>query len=202
MARRSGKSKLRRLVDYLVTAVVVLALAVGVVWLEQMNAETISAPARVIDGDSLVLDGFKVRLVGIDAPELDQFCQAGEGAYPCGRRAREHLQALVGIEASVACRSEGEDKYGRMLAECFSGSLSLNAQMVRDGWAVSYGDFLWLEREARKAKRGVWIGEFERPDQWRIKAGGLVETHDGALIRRIWRRLNTWLGGESDGFDV
>lgn len=198
MTRRSGKTRLRRLSDYLVTAVFVLLLAFGVVWLEQMNAQVISAPARVVDGDSLELGALRVRLVGIDAPELNQQCQGSEGNYACGQRARRHLQSLIIGQAAVECRSEGEDKYQRMLAECFTGSLSLNAQMVRDGWAVSYGDFLWLEREARNARRGVWAGDFERPDQFRIRTGGLAEIRDGALMRRIWRRLRTWFGSESE----
>ena len=202
MIRRSGKTRLRKLSDYLVTAVFVLLLAVGAVWLEQMNAQVISAPARVVDGDSLEMGGLKVRLVGIDAPELNQQCQGNEGNYACGRRARSHLQSLIIGQSSVECRSEGEDKYQRMLAECFTDGLSVNAQMVRDGWAVSYGDFLWLEREARHAKRGVWAGDFERPDQFRIRKGGLAEIRNSALMRRIWRRLRTWFGSESESDDA
>ncbi len=62
-----------------------------------------------VDGDTLVCNRRKVRLVNVDAAELDQ---AG------GPAARRRLQALV-RGRTVTLKSFGQDRYGRMLAEAY-----------------------------------------------------------------------------------
>ena len=43
------------------------------------NAESIAGRASVIDADTLQINGERIRILDIDAPEKDQFCQPGEG---------------------------------------------------------------------------------------------------------------------------
>lgn len=188
MARKNRKSKWRSLLDYFTTGLLVALLAATAAWFESNNAVLISAAPRVVDGDSLEMNGEKIRLVGIDAPELNQICQISQVDYSCGQRARDYLRSLIRNVEKVDCVGEGDDKYGRLLAECFAGKISLNAKMVRDGWAISYGGFGWVERTARKEKLGLWAGEFDNPSDWRAKTGGLVEIQSGAFLRGIWRR--------------
>jgi endonuclease YncB( thermonuclease family) len=70
---------------------------------------------------------------------------------------------------SVSCTIEREDRYRRALAVCTAAGIDLNAEMVRRGAAVAYIDrrYLAQEQEARAARRGIWAGTFERPEDWR-----------------------------------
>ncbi|PCJ60346.1 MAG: hypothetical protein COA65_03715 [Rhodospirillaceae bacterium] len=58
-----------------------------------------------------------------------------------------------------------------MIATCFAGSINLNAEMVRRGWALAYRryskDYVVEEIEAQEAKLGIWAGDFELPWKWR-----------------------------------
>lgn len=142
-------------------------------WIEDLfAAPSFGGTARVVDGDSLEIGDVRVRLYGIDAPELAQHCLSADGRdYACGREARERLSALIGGRP-VSCRREGRDRFRRILARCENGLEELGAAMVRQGWAVAYagadGDgHRALERAAQRAKLGVWSGRFQRPEEWR-----------------------------------
>jgi endonuclease YncB( thermonuclease family) len=128
------------------------------------------AHVRVIDGDSLRADGKKIRLTGIDAPELSQTCRDAQAReWPCGLAAKARLIALVS-RGKVVCTARGHDRYGRTLAVCSAGGTAdLGEALVRTGYAVDYyeGGYHAAEREARGARRGLWQGEFERPEDWR-----------------------------------
>jgi len=131
--------------------------------------QILSGTARVIDGDTLDLQGTRIRLLGIDAPESGQACRDAQGApYPCGERARAALAEMI-AGRPVSCTIEREDRYRRGLAVCTAAGIDLNAEMVRRGAAVAYIDrrYLAYEQEARAARRGIWAGAFERPEDWR-----------------------------------
>lgn len=122
--------------------------------------------AHVGDGDSVTIDGVRLRLIGIDAPELAQVCHRGGQAHRCGDEAKAHLEDLVG-ERPLACVWDRLDLYGRGLAHCRAGAVDLGAAMVRDGWALAYGGYEAEEAEARRARRGLWAGDFEWPEDVR-----------------------------------
>ncbi|RVI61297.1 thermonuclease family protein, partial [Sinorhizobium meliloti] len=98
----------------------------------------LSGPASASDGDSLRLDGRRIRIEGIDAPEIGQMCRRGETAWDCGAQARRRLVALVAGTTTV-CRLHGRDRYGRELGVCAAGGADLGREMVLSGHAVSYG---------------------------------------------------------------
>lgn len=55
-----------------------------------------AAPAIAVDGDSLEIGSRRIRLMGIDAPEYDQFCKKNNGElYPCGQLAADYLKTLI-----------------------------------------------------------------------------------------------------------
>jgi micrococcal nuclease len=132
-----------------------------------------SAPVwRVVsvrDGDTLrAIDQGKterkVRLVGIDAPEIGQ-------AF--GTKARDGLTAIVKGK-SVEVHADSEDRYGRTLARLVVGGQDVNLAMVAEGLAwhfTRYSDDAVLaaaEREARAARRGLWADpEPVAPWDWR-----------------------------------
>lgn len=127
---------------------------------------------EAVDGDTLRAKGQRIRLNGIDAPELSQTCRDAQGqAWSCGTAARSHLAALV-ARGGVTCSKRGEDRYGRMLATCSAAGIAdIGDAMVRDGHALNYGrytsDYAGAEREARAARRGLWQGAFDNPEGWR-----------------------------------
>lgn len=128
--------------------------------------EEVNGVARIIDGDSIRIDGEEIRLVGIDAPEGRQKCQRDGQDWSCGKDASRALGALL-RGARITCAIEGMDKYDRLLGTCFKGGQDINAWMVEQGWAVAYGDYNEAERQARRAGRGIWASEFDRPQDWR-----------------------------------
>ena len=130
-------------------------------------AQTVAGRAHVVDGDSLEIGSLRLRLYGLDAPELRQQCSGRDGrSIACGQEARKHLLALIeGRE--VVCTGLERDRYERLLVTCRAGDRDLNDQMVADGWAVSYGAYQSVEGRARRERRGLWDGDFEEPASWR-----------------------------------
>jgi endonuclease YncB( thermonuclease family) len=119
-----------------------------------------------IDGDSFRAGKVEVRLHGIDAPEYRQACDGN----PCGRMARDALSELI-RNRNVSCKVIDRDRYGREVAVCRDGSLEINREMVRLGWAIAYrkhsGTYVSAEVEARNAGRGIWQWQFEKPEDYR-----------------------------------
>ncbi|GHE67357.1 hypothetical protein GCM10019059_28940 [Camelimonas fluminis] len=152
----------------LLLAVSLLAACAAVVTMlpEKEKGELLQGRARAVDGDSVRLNGVEIRLAGLDAPELRQTCERNGQSWNCGEAARSFLATRLG-RADASCRSQGIDRYGRTLAVCSVAGEDINAALVRDGMAVSYGDYGREEAEARAARRGVWAGQFMTPQEWR-----------------------------------
>ncbi len=134
------------------------------------NAD-ITGPARVIDGDTIEIAGERIRLHGIDAPEAKQTCQDDyDKEWDCGQEATFALAKMVG-NLTVTCKGNQRDKYGRLIAVCFVGNQNLNAELVRQGWALAYRrysmDYVDDEKAARVALKGLWNGVFVPPWEWR-----------------------------------
>lgn len=130
-----------------------------------------AAPIRVADGDTIELGGQRIRLQGIDAPELHQECRDASGRnWPCGRRARSELRKLIGND-SVQCEQRTKDRFNRSVAVCRAGSRDLGEAMVRSGFAFAYPDWASpygaAQSEARSRKAGLWAGSFQNPRAWR-----------------------------------
>jgi endonuclease YncB( thermonuclease family) len=149
----------------------------------------LSGRARVIDGDTLEIDGRHIRLEGIDAPEMGQTCgRRLIGSWKCGSDAAERLAALV-AKRSVSCESRGDDKYGRMLGICFVDGNDINAQMVREGYAwafVKYSQtYVQQEATARAQRVGIWQGDAEPAWVYREKrwAGAEQAAPQGCAIK-------------------
>lgn len=127
----------------------------------------------VRDGDSFKLNETSIRLDGIDAPELKQNCNSADGSiWRCGPESRKQLGLLL-KSGEVKCTSTATDRYGRSIATCSAGKIEdVAREMVRQGWAIASGrqgegKYAAEEEEARKAKRGIWQGPFERPKKYR-----------------------------------
>lgn len=126
-------------------------------------AEALAGPATVVDGDTLVISGVRVRLEGIDAPEAGQICaSAVAGSWRCGTEASGALARVVSGR-ELRCEPQGLDRYGRTLAVCFLGDQNINAWMVRKGYAWAFVKYssIYVREEAlaRGEKLGIWQGE-------------------------------------------
>jgi endonuclease YncB( thermonuclease family) len=150
-------------------------------------AEIIGTP-RIIDGRTLEVAGQRVTLFGIDAPDSDQVCQHGGRDYQCGKVARAALWDLVaGLDVSCTPEAEGPAPNGGIAATCTAGGFSLNENMVYTGWALADRDatdrYAVIEAEAKKARRGLWKGEFVPPWKWREvrPASGPEDDVDGSV---------------------
>ena len=134
--------------------------------INQVKSQTI----KIVDGDTIHLNGEKIRFTGIDTPELKQTCfKEGEKVY-CGVTAKQILIFKIGTD-NVECVSEGKDRYKRTLAECFINNESLSSYLVRSGYAFAYRryskKFVPDEDYAKINKIGMWSMEFDYPWDYR-----------------------------------
>lgn len=151
--------------------VLLTSLVLVLVTIDLVEAKDIAGIATVVDGDTLIIGNVKIRLIAIDAPETDQAClNAANQVYSCGILARERLSTRIG-GASVDCRTEATDRFGRFLAVCYLGKDDLNKWLVSEGLALSYVQYSdrykATEEIAKRRKRGLWSGAFVAPWDWR-----------------------------------
>ena len=132
--------------------------------------QDITGPARVIDGDTVEVQGERIRLQGIDAPEKRQTCTDKGCRWKCGLEASMALiDRIAGRD--ISCAIEGRGKYGRAIGVCSMNGEDLNAWMVGEGWALAYVRYskAYINEEARakSERRGIWRGRFVKPWEWR-----------------------------------
>jgi len=124
----------------------------------------------VLDGDTIEVlhhgQTERIRLNGIDCPEKGQ-------AY--GNNAKQATSALV-FGKDVMLQTFGKDTYGRTLADVrLLDGIHVNHTLVKDGWCWWYRKYAprnreleRLEKEAREAKKGLWVAPTQVPPwEWR-----------------------------------
>jgi endonuclease YncB( thermonuclease family) len=143
--------------------------------------------ARIVDGDTISINGVQIRLEGIDAPETAQTCVGAKGdTWQCGITGTQRLAGLVKGER-VICDKSGHDRYNRTLAYCrLENGTELNAWMVRQGFALAFvrysSKYVNEEKEAREANRGLWAGTFQAPWDWRAANQTKLPPNNGAPL--------------------
>ena len=129
-----------------------------------------SQELRVVDGDTIHLNGEKIRFTGIDTPELKQTCIKEGVINPCGVTAKEILIEKID-DNKVECISDGKDQYKRTLAECFVNNQSLSSYLVRSGYAFAYRryskKYISDEDYAKVNQIGMWSMNFQYPWDYR-----------------------------------
>lgn len=140
---------------------------------------TFSGTAVAVDADTLSINGRRVRLASIDAPEASQTCfravRANLGttapSWPCGQAATRVMQRMLARDPHVTCHAKATDRYGRTVAVCENEGGDLGARMVAQGMATAYRRYSTMyvdhEEAARAEKLGIWSGEFEQPEAYR-----------------------------------
>ena len=163
--------------------IVPLLFALSVAAAPAWAAERTGA-ARVLDGDTLEIAGEKIRLYGIDAPELHQECKDTSGRpWPCGIRARSELRRIIGTDP-VQCRVVSTDRYGRNIAVCEAGGRDLAEEMEKVLLALKPGQIA----QAPVLTRFGWhVVRLDRHAPARALPFEAVEAHIRALLRaRAW----------------
>ncbi|MEJ8308605.1 thermonuclease family protein [Agrobacterium larrymoorei] len=148
-----------------VTFIAALALALPNI----ATAAEITGRASVIDGDTIEINGTRIRFNGIDAPESNQLCQNASGkAYRCGQASAKALDAFLSQSRPTTCVPTGKS-YDRLVGHCVRADGSdVNTWMVRNGYAIdwpkySHGFYAETQQEAQLAKAGIWSGSFQMP---------------------------------------
>ena len=136
------------------------------------NYPTIYSQARVVSGDTLILEGGRyIRLFGIDAPESNQSCADNYGkAYRCGQQASAWLRSWI-QDNEIECHIIQQNAQGNMVGTCSLGVYDIGAALVNAGWAVVYKQhtdiYMPYQIQAQNNHRGLWQGEFYMPWDWR-----------------------------------
>ena len=155
---------------YLSKKKVILVISISVLVFLFTYTDIKSQDVKITDGDTIKINGEKIRFSGIDTPELNQTCAKEGIKNSCGLIAKQILIDKI-IDNKVKCIKEGKDRYKRILAECFVNNESLSRYLVRSGYAFAYRKyskkFIIDEDYARVNKLGMWSMEFEYPWDFR-----------------------------------
>ena len=202
-------------------ALLVVAALTALAWPVGVAAQGITATVLSIgDGDTIRVrqagKALTVRLACIDAPETAQ--------GPYGQQARNYLQQRLPVGREVSLDVKTTDRYGRSVAEVFSG-VNINLALVEDGQAFAYRQYLsgcnakeYLDAEYRASRRryGVWQveGGITRPWDFRRGRRSAVipdgttpggrryrcsEISSYAKAQELLRQGHTYLDGNADG---
>ena len=155
---------------YLNKKKVILVISVSAIVFFLTYTDVKSQNLKITDGDTIKINGEKIRFSGIDTPELKQTCLKEGVKNFCGKEAKQILIDKI-ADNKVTCVREGKDRYKRTLAECFVNDESLSSYLVRSGYAFAYRKyskkFIIDEDYARANKLGMWSMEFEYPWHFR-----------------------------------
>ena len=157
---------------YLNKRKVILVISVSILVFLFSYIDVKSQDIKIIDGDTIRINGEKIRFSGIDTPELRQTCLKQGIKVLCGITAKQILIDKI-ADYKINCIREGKDQYKRSLAECIVNDESLSSYLVKSGYAFAYRKyskkFVTDENFARTNKIGMWSMEFDYPWDWRKK---------------------------------
>jgi micrococcal nuclease len=149
----------RKLIIPLVSVVLIILLGV----FHGYSACKLHQVVKVFDGDTIQLDdGRKIRLIGVDAPEVESPYRKAEH---WGEQSKAYLASFIlNKRISITLGDPPLDKFNRTLAYIYLGDILVNGRIIRDGWASAYRVFyhpwrdlfLIYEREARSKGLGMW----------------------------------------------
>lgn len=147
-----------------------------------------SGPARVIDGDTVEVAGTRIRLHGIDAPEVAQTCSTEQGVrFACGTWVTDQTRQLL-LGKWLRCTQVDTDRYGRMVATCDMGGQDLGQVLVERGLAFAYRKYSMAydldEKRAAIMDRGLHALRIQSPSQFRkTRAVGRFPTDPNCRIK-------------------
>jgi len=137
----------------------------------------VSGVAVAVRGDEIQLGNKRIRLAGIVAPKIIQYCRdASTKPYPCGRKSMEFLGSLIDRRL-VRCSVKPDG-----IGSCYLGRRDLSAMMIESGEAIPARDapatYRTLSEQAKSFRKGLWQGDFIHPDEWHryLRRNPIVKT--------------------------
>ncbi len=143
------------------------------------NQKQIFKVLKIYDGDTIQISGldliFKVRLVGIDSPEIGY---KGQQSQAYSQKSKKYLSTLLNNK-KITLKSYGLGGYGRQLAEIFVDNKNINIEMIKAGLTEVYKgkpskkldvqQYLKEEKKAKSSKLGMWAqgSSYISPKKWR-----------------------------------
>ncbi|MFD3190588.1 thermonuclease family protein [Sedimentitalea sp. HM32M-2] len=126
---------------------------------------------RVIDADTWDVGGQRVRLFGIDAPELDQTCRRASGeVWACGKWATDQVRRRY-QGRKARCTALTTDRYRRIVARCDALGADVGSVLVTEGLAFAYRrysmDYDLDEKRAAVRNRGLHASRMQSPAEHR-----------------------------------
>ncbi len=157
----------------LVLGLLILGLLIGLAVSGRRSAQSrtrLSGKAYVIDGDSIRVKGYDIRLAGIDATEHGQTAVSWDGrTIDQGEIAKRVLiKKLRGNQAHVDVHNQ--DHYGRWVGTVWVEDRDICRELVREGvaWACFGEQYRKDQALARREGRGMWNNrEMVHPGQWK-----------------------------------
>jgi micrococcal nuclease len=120
----------------------------------------LSGTCFVVDGDTIVIGTYSIRLSGIDAPELD---------HPYGKNAKWHLVNLTKGQ-KITAEFHGDQTYAREVATCYlPDGRDLSAEMVKAGMAIDWPKFSggkYRHLETPEARKLLWRADARQKGRW------------------------------------
>lgn len=155
---------------YLSKKKIILVISISIVVFFFTYTVVKSQDVKIIDGDTIRINGEKIRFSGIDAPELKQTCSIDGIKNLCGIKAKKILIDKI-AQNNIVCIRYSKDQYRRTLAECFVNNDSLSSYLVKSGYAFAYRryskKFIPEEEYAKLNKKGMWAMNFVYPWNYR-----------------------------------
>jgi endonuclease YncB( thermonuclease family) len=177
VAQRNAAANDREGVGALKSVLVLLAGAVlAASSPEAATAQLLTGRAFVLDGDSLMVDGQRIHILDVDAPESSQLCfktaaTSEEDGWECGRQAATALADRIGRQP-VTCDTTARGVHKGWLARCKVAGQDLAQWLAASGWAVPASQCKCeivrdASARAKAASRGIWSSNFTMPWDWR-----------------------------------
>ena len=176
-----------------IKGILILCLLTGLITLPHTSFSFAREPIRTVTGTvTKVSDGdtihvttpertkLRVRLYGVDAPETPKINQRtgriNKPGQPRGEESWKALEAKI-MGRQVRLEIIDIDRYKRMVGMIWIGERNINLEMVREGYAEAYveylkepyrSQFMRAEMEAKSARKGIWsLPDYERPKDFR-----------------------------------
>lgn len=147
---------------------------------------------KVSDGDTIQITDpqgtrVKVRLYGMDAPETPKRGKINKPGQAFGEESHQALKSKIDRQR-VKLDVMNVDQYGRTVGIVWLGNRNINREMVADGWAFSYrqyldrahaSEYINAEEQARKDRKGLWVqGNPDPPWNFRRTLKKKSKSHD------------------------